>query len=248
MVVPKGRASKRRGVSPAFSFCEVNAMSELSIFVDESGDQNGQSEYYIVVLVFHEQADDIRNSIEPYVQALEMKGLPNIPLHASPLMNGHDAYANLELATRKRLLAAFLTFFRHLPIRYKPFVYKRSEFGGNEELSSRIRRDIVEALFDNLQFFQSFDIVKIYYDDAQKIVTDALRKAFDYALSKNAVLHRKAAPEDYRLAQVADFLCTMELVACKYAHGKQTATDRQFFGSANSFKKDYMKAIERKRL
>lgn len=34
-------------------------MSELSVFVDESGDLGGVSNYYLVTLVFHDQCDAI---------------------------------------------------------------------------------------------------------------------------------------------------------------------------------------------
>jgi len=34
-------------------------LSELSIFIDESGDFGSQSEHYLVSLVFHEQSKDI---------------------------------------------------------------------------------------------------------------------------------------------------------------------------------------------
>ena len=32
---------------------------ELSIFVDESGDRGGKARYYLLTLVFHDQADSI---------------------------------------------------------------------------------------------------------------------------------------------------------------------------------------------
>ncbi len=38
---------------------------ELSIFVDESGDRGGKARYYLLTLVFHDQAD----SIAPYINA-----------------------------------------------------------------------------------------------------------------------------------------------------------------------------------
>ena len=44
--------------SPAF-FLSMRAMRELSIFVDESGDRGGKARYYLLTLVFHDQADSI---------------------------------------------------------------------------------------------------------------------------------------------------------------------------------------------
>ena len=36
---------------------------ELSIFVDESGDCGGKARYYLLTLVFHDQADSIAEAV-----------------------------------------------------------------------------------------------------------------------------------------------------------------------------------------
>ncbi len=85
-------------------------MRELSIFVDESGSDGLSDRYYLLTIVMHDQSDDIAASIESYERALRSKGLPDIPFHASPLMNGKDSYSSLELGTRKMLLSTFRVF------------------------------------------------------------------------------------------------------------------------------------------
>ena len=221
---------------------------DCSIFVDETGGQGGHSTYYAVTLVIHNQADSLAVPLAHYRASLRDRGLEDIPFHASPLMNGHDAYENMELRTRKSLFVAFFHFFQHTPIHYRTFLYRRSEFSGNDAFVARLRKDIIAFLFDNLEYFQSFDRVKIYYDGGQDIVVQSLRKAIDYALSKEATVFRKASLADYRLAQMADLLCTMELVAQKYQNREQTATDEKFFGSAAAFRNNFMKVVKRKRL
>ena len=52
----------------------------------------------------HDQSDSIADSIEAYESALRAKGFPDIPFHASPLMNGKDLYSGLDLRTRKKLV------------------------------------------------------------------------------------------------------------------------------------------------
>lgn len=52
-------------------------MSELSVFVDESGDLGGVSNYYLVTLVFHDQNDAIVERIDRYERALSQSSLPN---------------------------------------------------------------------------------------------------------------------------------------------------------------------------
>lgn len=76
-------------------------------------------------------------------------------------MNGHDEYKNMDMAERKRLLAAFFVFVRKLPVSYTTFIYDKKEFGGENDLSARMRRDVTSFLFDHLGWLQSFDQVKI---------------------------------------------------------------------------------------
>lgn len=223
-------------------------MSELSLFLDESGSDNLRDTYYILALVVHDQGDALDGDIARYRASLLAKGLPDIPFHATPLLNGHDDYEGMDLATRKRLLSTFRVFFRHLPIRYGWIVLKTKEFSTLEDVSAAMRRKIVEFLFDNLAYLQGFGEVKIYYDDGQQSIAGALHRAIDYALAKNAVTYRMASPAHYRLSQAADYICTMELTALKYQDKTSTATDEKFFGSWSQFKKGILKEVRAKRI
>lgn len=223
-------------------------MLEASVFVDESGESGTQSKYYLLTLVLHEQSDDISQIINLYESDLHAKGLPNIPLHTSPLMYSKDAYAGMDIQDRKRLLQAFFTMFQHMPIKYHAFAYKKSELHDRTALEARMKRDVVNFIFDNLEYLQKFDKVKVYYDDGQQVVTKALHDAIEYALSAEAVLYKDGNPKDYRLAQAADFICTLELAALRFEAGKTTKTYDRFFGTYGYFKKNWLKKIRKKLL
>ena len=222
-------------------------MKELSVFVDESGEEGGLSRYYLLSLVFHDQAINLAPIFALYEQNLRDRCLPNIPFHASPLMYGIGSYEGLDLALRKSLLSSFLVLFRHLPICYTTLLYRKRAVGDLAKLGARMRRDLAIFLLGHLESFQSFDIAKIYYDGGQRIVTQALRSAFERALARQAVLYRECRPGDYRLAQVADLVCAVELTAQKYEAGEETATDRKFFGSWRTFRKNVLKDVRAKR-
>ena len=221
-------------------------MKELSIFVDESGEQDGASRYYLITLVFHEQDTSLSEAIVSYQNALNNKGLPDIPFHASPLMNGHDEYKHLDLETRKRLLNSFNVFVQKLPITYITFWYRKSEVDTPTKLSNRMKRDLADFIFDRLDRFQVFDKIKIYYDGGQQVVTKALHAAIDYTLSKEATMYKKSQFANYRLSQVADYLCAIELTRIKYEHHEETNTDIKVFGYVGTFKKNYLKQAHRK--
>lgn len=222
-------------------------MREASIFLDESGSDGLRDRHYILAIVVHDQADDIQHNIRLYEQALREKGLPDIPFHASPLLNGHGAYDGLDLQSRKKLLSAFRVFFRHTSIQYHCVKLKPSEYDSVDSLIAAMRKCVVDFVFSQLEFFQNFDVVKVYYDGGQKSVAEAVRKALDYALAKDSIVYRASSYEDYRLSQIADYLCTMELTALKYEDKTSTATDEKFFGSWRQFKKSFFKEIVSKR-
>ena len=218
---------------------------ELSVFCDEAGNQNMEDGYYLLTLVIHEQDDPIGPAVEAYESLLSHRCLPNIPFHMKDLLHGHIDYEKMKPEERKRLLTAFSGLVRNLPIGYKTFSYSSFDTSG-KNLSVRMRRDIVNFAYDNLAWFQSFDSVPVFYDEGQAAVTDALHGAFDLILSDQAIDYRHIAYRDYRLAQAADYFCSVERIANVYDSGDQTPTLEKFFGNRDSFKRNYLKQARRK--
>lgn len=52
--------------------------------------------------------------------------------------------------------------------------------------------------------------------------------------------------QERRLAQVADYLCSIELAALRYADHEETDTYKKLFGSARTFKANLLKQVRRK--
>lgn len=114
--------------------------------------------YYVLTLVFHDQAKRINDIVGRYEASLVRSNLPNIPFHSSPLLNGHEQYARFSLPQRKTSMT------------------------------------------------------------------------------------------EYRLEQVADYLCTIELAAIKYRAGEDGGTYNKFFGGIGAFKKNWLKQARRKHM
>lgn len=199
-------------------------------------------------MVFHDQSEDIADVLEHRRRGLLSNGLEDVPFHAGPLMNGHDQFEGMSLERRKAYFSLFFMDLQHLPVKYHTFLYKRSEFADKDVLSSRMRRDVTTFLFDNLEFFQSFAKVKVYYDDGQQIVARALHAAIEYVLATDSFLYRKSKSSDYILAQAADFLCTIEVVARKFENRETSRIEEKFFGKERNFRRNYLKKIRRKLL
>jgi hypothetical protein len=220
-------------------------MRELSVFADESGDSSHQSRYYLLTLLFHDQADPLAGNIGRYESAVRAAGLPDIPFHMGPLLNGHGDYERLALYDRRRLLIRFFTFVKLAPIRYKTFAYRKSQTPPGA-LVNKMKQDLINYLFSNIGFFQGFDTVKVYYDRDQKLITGNLAAAIDYVLAANASEFKDGGPAEYRLAQAADLLCGFELAGLKFGASEQTVTDSIFFRDSRNLKQNYLKKLRRK--
>ena len=55
-----------------------------------------------------------------------------------------------------------------------------------------------------------------------------------------------STPSKHRFSQAADYICTMELTAIKYADHAATATDEKLFGKWSGFKKGILKETRKK--
>lgn len=221
-------------------------MRELSIFADEAGQQDMSDGYYLLTLVVHDQSEPIGEHIDEYERQLRAGGLPDIPLHMVCLLHGHGDYEGLDSHTRKGLLSRFNAFVRRLPIAYRTFSYSSYDVSGVKALSARMRRDLVNFIYEHFGSFQSFDRVVIYYDEGQQAVTKALHEAFDFMLGDGSVEYKRLCYQDRRLSQVADYLSSVELAAMRYAEGSESSTYRKFYGLRGDLRRNYLKQIRRK--
>lgn len=200
-----------------------------------------------MTLVFHEQANDLVSAIGAFEQDLRTRELPDLPFHASPLMYGKEPFEGLDMEVRKKILSCFEACCRRAPFTCKTFSYPRKEVSSSDAFIARFKRDLVVFLSGNLEYFQTFRHVKIYYDNGQQMITQALHGAVDFMLSKSAVLYRMANPKEYRLSQVADCVCALELADIKFREGALTETDVKVFGTNYAaFKKNHLKHIRKK--
>ena len=54
---------------------------------------------------------------------------------------------------------------------------------------------------------------------------------------------KKVTPSDYRLFQVADMFCSMELITLKLENSSISASEIEFFGNLRDLKKNYLKPL-----
>ena len=225
-------------------------MSEkvLSCFIDEAGDfgeYDSHSPFYIVSVVLHEQLNSVQGLCDAFEYYLAELGYSNHALHTGPLIRRESEYKDLLMENRKRLFNLLFVFTKRLPIRFFTVVVKKSECKNQDELEAKVSKAIGTQIDKHEEYFNSFDKIIIYYDNGQKPLKRIINAIFSSKFSN--VELRRIRPEDYKLFQVADLICTVEHIKCKIDVGIFSKTEKEFFSSIYIFKKDYWKKLDKKR-
>ncbi len=221
-------------------------MSELSIFIDESGDfgpYDYRSPYYIIAMVFHDQSVDISGPIAKLNRDLEERGFPGHCVHTGPIIRRENEYALETIETRRRILNSMVTFIRHCGIRYHCFHIEKKHIEDSVQASVRLSLLISRFVREHYQDLLSHEKVKIYYDNGQIEISKILASVFTVLLPEVEI--KRVIPSDYRLFQAADMLCSMELIRLKAEASAISASEQEFFGNIRDLKKNYMNPLKK---
>ena len=225
------------------------AQKILSCFIDESGDfgpYDFRSPFYYVALVLHEQQDAIEEKIHGMEYRAANLGYPNHAIHTGPLIRRESVYKNELVEKRKHLFNVLYYFTIQLPIRYICVNVNKAECMDDIQQTARLSKNISEAIQAHMDYWRSFDKIIVYYDNGQTQLTKIITSVFNVLFSN--VEMRKVRPVDYKLFQVADLICTLEMLADKAAHNSFTKSETDFFGNARDFRKNYYKKVMKKML
>lgn len=222
-------------------------MKELSIFVDESGDFGPYSKhapYYIITMIFHNQSVDISEQIQKLDMELAKSGYPSHVVHTEPLIRREEDYKNLSPNERRSIFSKLFYFFQRCDIKYKSFVFHKKAYEDIFKLEGKMAREISLFIRENLGFFQRFEKVILYYDNGQHELNRILNTVLSTELAAYEL--RRVLPCDYKLFQVADLICTLELMKIKAETGDLSKSEQLIFHSKRDLKKDFLKALKRK--
>ena len=221
----------------------------LSCFIDESGDfgpYNVRSPYYFIAVVLHNQDDDIADKITGLEDRATQQGYPVHAIHTGPLIRREGVYKNNTVEERKHLFNVLYYFSIHLPIKYFCVRVNKSECTDDVQQNARLSKLISIEIQNHESYWRQFDKIIVYYDNGQTQVTRIITSVFNTLFAN--VEMRKVRPVDYKLFQVADLICTLEMIHDKAEHNGLSKSETDFFSSARSFKKDYYKKISCKRI
>ena len=225
-------------------------MKELSIFVDEAGvfgQYKVRDPYYILSFVFHKQSDDLSSEMKFFEEKIINLGFNVKSLHSGPIIRREEEYKSVDRFDRQKIFMTMMTFFRRSPLLCKSLYIEKKETEDDVEIVDRLATELKRFLMDHLEFFQSFDIVKVYYDNGQIPIAKMLVVVFKFMLSN--VEFRKVVPSDYRLFQISDMLCTLKLIELKMNAKSLSKSELAFFNYSDKLlKKHYLKPVTDKTL
>ena len=222
-------------------------MRELSIFIDESGDfgeYDYHAPYYIIAMVFHDQANDIAIPLAKLADSLSAIGYPDHCVHTGPIIRRENEYGYERIETRRRIFNYMVTFIKHAHIKYKCFHIEKKHIVDSVEAVGKLSKQISGFIREHYSEFLSYEKVKIYYDNGQVEVSKLLATVF-YALLPRVEI-KKVIPSDYRLFQAADLFCSMELVSLKIEANNVSSSELEFFGNLRDLRKNYLKPLQKK--
>ncbi len=147
---------------------------------------------------------------------------------------------------RRAIFTKLYYFTLNCNIQYQTFVSPKKECHGVLNLEHRIQNDISHFISGHLSYFQRFEKVVLYYDNGQHELSRILNTIFTTHLTQCDIRH--VQPSDYRLFQVADMLCTLELLHLKTQHNNLSRSEQQILHTKHALKKDFLKQIQKKKL
>ncbi len=239
------------GKFPAIFITGYTYMREkiLSVFIDESGDFGpyaAHSPYYLVAMVLHDQAHPISEDVSRLDDHLAALGYPKHAIHTGPIIRHESIYSDWGFKERKKLFDSLFQFSRKVEFRYCYSMIRKDECHDVISMTAKLSKSIAAVLREHEDYFNGFDRIVMYYDNGQVELTKILTSVFNTLFGH--VEFRKVKPVDYKLFQVADLICTMELLSEKFSCGRASDFERDFFGGERDFRKNYLKPLTKKRL
>lgn len=223
-----------------------NATKELSVFVDESGSFDSSCEpsrFYIISLVFHDQKDSIDPLLDEFDAQLRYLDVADMCLHAGPLIRREEEFRAFDIQLRRKLFGRMIGFARHAPVKCAAFVVDKKYCDSPDGMVDFFTQQIAAFLARHAEFCSDYDLIKVYYDNGQDQVKGILRNVM---APFNAAFVENVKPSNYRLFQVADLVCTVQLLKAKMDSGLTlNKSESYFFPSIRDLKKNVINPILR---
>jgi len=225
---------------------------KLSVFVDESGKfqyPDAISRFYIVSLVLHDQSVEIGDLVRKLDVDWVRMGYEDFCFHAGPLIRKEKGYMYMPREERAAIFSRMLLFARQMEFRFRCLVVDKEFVTSSRQIIERLQRQLNEFLDSSRELLFGVDEVKVYYDCGQAPVTKLLQDTFMAHLGTRITFAQGVKPENYKLFQLADLVCTAKLAQLKISQGVPLTVDEfKFYGGPRRFMRNVWKQFAAKEM
>ena len=195
-------------------------------------------------MVVQDQKNDISEPIRYLDNGLEQVGFTRGCVHVGPLIRRENEYTHMTVKERVKVLRRMINFVSRVDFSYKSFVVEKKHLENEAEIAARLAKQVAAFIKQHYAFFLAYDRVKVYYDNGQVEVTKIIISVFTTLLDRTEL--KKAFQKDYKLAQVADLICTATLTELKMNGKTLSRSERYVLGSDRDIKRNLLKPLRRK--
>ena len=196
-------------------------------------------------MVLHEQKYDISNLVNSLDISLDDTDIGRHTIHAGPLIRRENIYSDYSVHERIKIFDKLFYFSRKANIKYKTIMVEKKHTKNPLDINQNISKNLSEIIKENLSYFQNFDKIIIYYDNGQMPLANILVSVFS-SWFHDKFEYRKVIPNEYKLFQASDLICTLSLIECKVSNGNNlTHSEKLFFDSYRNLKRNYLKHLKK---
>lgn len=221
-------------------------MKRLNIFVDETGEfgfDKGASELYGISFTFHEHQDSIKKELITLNEKLEQIGYTDM-IHMADLIMKRGDYSDFDIKKRKSIFNSIYQFSRRIPVKIRTITINKKYSDNKIKLRQNIAYEINKMIKDNIEYFEKFDKIVLYYDNGQETlgtILDSIFSQFEKYEHRIDFNHKEK-----RLFQVSDMLTFIDKYDYKYKNKIPLTKSEQFFFSTEDIRK-ILKELKKKR-
>ncbi len=230
----------------------VMERATLSVFVDESGRfqfPDALSRFYILTLVLHDQRLDIGKLVSVFDRDMYNLGIVSPSFHAGPIIRQEKGFELMTWELRGKIFSRMLAFARKADFKYRCLHVDKKFISSGHQMTEDLERQLRGFITETVDVFHLFNNVKIYYDSGQAMVTNMLHSVFDGRQDISVEFAQKVRPENYKLFQVADLMCTLRLISLKIETGiGMSKSERMFFGGPRNYLRNVARPLRNKEI
>ena len=196
-------------------------------------------------MVFHDQSTDIAQAVHDFNRNISNLGL--VPdafvFHAGPLIRREKGYEFFSRHLRGRIYNRMMTFARRIDFKWHCLRVDKKFITSSLQIVSKLQSQLDAFVETHRVLMDDVAKVKVYYDCGQSPVTKILQKSFT-SLGGKVEFAEGVQPRQYKLFQLADLICTLNLVAAKIeTHEPLTESEYRFFGGPSAFRRNEAKFL-----